>query len=95
MSWEKIENHLFNKYDVEGEDKELSNLMGEHDKEIRAKAIDELKNKVCMHFADWKYSEDDKRIKDIIELASESVELIVEKMKAEQMKVGVENESKT
>ena len=58
----------------------------------RAKAIDELKNKVCMHFADWKYSEDDKRIKDIIELASESVEEIVEQMKAEQMKAGGKNE---
>jgi hypothetical protein len=87
MSWDKIENHLFSKYDVEGEDKELSNLMEEHDKEIRAKAIDELKNKVCMHFADWKYSEDDKCIKDLIELASESVEEI-----AEQMKAGGENE---
>lgn len=54
----------------------------------RAKAIDELKNKICMHFADWKHSEDDKCIKDIIELASESVEEIVEKMKAEQMKAG-------
>ena len=42
MSWEKIENHLFNKYDVEGEDKELSNLMEEHDKEVKAKAIDEF-----------------------------------------------------
>ena len=52
--------------------------------EIRAKAIDELKNKVCMHFADWKYSEDDKRIKDIIELASESVEEIAEQMKGEK-----------
>ena len=34
-----------------------------------------------MHFADWKYSEDDKCIKDIIELASESVEEIVEQLK--------------
>lgn len=42
MSWNKIENHLFSKYDVEGEDKELSNLMEEHDKEIRAKAIDDV-----------------------------------------------------
>ena len=49
----------------------------------RAKAIDELKNKICMHFADWKYSEDDKRIKDIIELASESVEEIAEQMRKE------------
>ncbi len=42
MSWEKIENHLFDKYCVEGEDKEICNLMEEHDKEIRNKAIDEL-----------------------------------------------------
>ena len=50
-------------------------------------AIDDLSNKICMHFADWKYSEDDKCIKDIIELASESVEEI-----AEQLKEGGENE---
>lgn len=49
--------------------------------EIRNKAIDELKNKICMHFADWKFSEDDKVIKDIIELASESVDEIAEKMR--------------
>ena len=53
---------------------------------IRTKAIDEFKNKICMHFADWQYSEDDKWIKDIIELAGESVEEI-----AEQMKAGGEN----
>lgn len=52
------------------------------------KAIDDLSNKICMHFADWKYSEDDKCIKDIIELASESVEEI-----AEQLKAGVRNEN--
>lgn len=51
--------------------------------EIRNQAIDELKNKICMHFADWQYSEDDKWIKDIIELASESVEEIAEQMKGE------------
>ena len=50
-------------------------------------AIDDLSNKICMHFADWKYSEDDKCIKDIIELASESVEEI-----AEQLKAGMKNE---
>ena len=50
-------------------------------------AIDDLRNKICMHFADWKYSEDDKCIKDIIELASESVEEITE-----QLKAGGENE---
>ena len=47
----------------------------------KKKTIDEFKNKICMHFADWKYSEDDKRIKDIIELASESVEEIADQMK--------------
>lgn len=51
---------------------------------IRAKAIDELKNKICMHFADWQYSEDDKAIKDIIELASESVDEIAEEMKGSE-----------
>ena len=55
----------------------------DYDKEIRAKAIDELKNKICMHFADWQYSEDDKWIKDIIELARESVDEIAEQMKGE------------
>ena len=49
--------------------------------EIRNKVIDELKNKICMHFADWQYSEDDKAIKDIIELARESVEEIAEEMR--------------
>ena len=44
-------------------------------------AIDDLSNKICMHLADWKYSEDDKCIKDIIELASESVEEIAERLK--------------
>lgn len=52
-------------------------------KAIRSKAIDELKNEVIMHFTDWKSSEDDKWIKDIIELASESVEEIAEQMKSE------------
>lgn len=51
-------------------------------KRIRDTAIDEFKNKICMHFADWQYSEDDKCIKDLIELASESVDEIAEQMKA-------------
>lgn len=42
MSWNKIEEHLFEKYCVEGEDKELCRLMEEHDKEIRDKAIEEF-----------------------------------------------------
>ena len=49
---------------------------------IKNKVIDELKSKICMQFADWKLSEDDKWIKDIIELASESVEEISEQLKA-------------
>lgn len=40
MSWNKIENHLFEKYYVEGEDKKLCKLMEAHDKEIQDKAID-------------------------------------------------------
>ena len=59
----------------------LKTLPRVEEQEIRNKAIDELKNKICMHFADWQYSEADKVIKDIIELASESVEEIAEQMK--------------
>lgn len=51
-------------------------------KEVYKKAIDDLSNKICMHFADWQYSEEDKCIKDIIELAYESVEEIAEQLKA-------------
>lgn len=42
MSWEKIEDHLFEEYCVEGEDKKLCILMKEHDTEIRANALDEF-----------------------------------------------------
>lgn len=49
--------------------------------DVRTKTIEELKNKICMHFADWQLSEKDKWIRDIIELASESVEEIAEDMK--------------
>lgn len=54
-----------------------------HDKKIRDMAIEELKNKICSHFADWQYTEDDKWIKSIIELASESVEEIAEGLKGD------------
>ena len=37
-----MENLLFEKHCVEGEDKELVSLMTEHDAEIKAKAIDEF-----------------------------------------------------
>lgn len=50
---DKIEDYLFEKYCVEGEDKELCNLMEEHNKEIRNKAIEEfaekVKNSICEH----------------------------------------------
>lgn len=45
-------------------------------------AIDDLMYKVCTHFSDWKYNEDDECIKQIIELASESVEEIAQELKA-------------
>lgn len=44
MNWNKIEAYLFEKYCVEGEDKELCNLMEEHNKEIREEVIEEFKN---------------------------------------------------
>lgn len=46
MSWNKIEEYLFEKYCVEGEDKELCRLMKEHDKEIRNKVIEEFIHRV-------------------------------------------------
>lgn len=42
MSWNKIEEYLFERHCVEREDKELCSLMEEHDKEIRNKVIEEL-----------------------------------------------------
>lgn len=48
MSWEKIEEHLFDKYLVEGEDKELGQLMEEHDKEIRQSAIQEFIERISI-----------------------------------------------
>ena len=50
MAWEKIENHLFDKYCVEGEDKELCDLMEEHDKEIRNKAIDDFTKEIVAEY---------------------------------------------
>lgn len=48
MSWEKIEEHLFDKYLVEGEDKELGQLMEEHDKEVRQSTINEFIERISM-----------------------------------------------
>ena len=88
MSWDKIENHLFSKYDVEGEDKELCNLMEEHDKEIRAKDIDEfaemLKEKYEEHNLDLCL-----RQNDYYSYANSCIQLenYIDKI-AEQMKAG-------
>lgn len=61
MSWEKIEDHLFYKHCVEGEDKEFENLMVEHDAEIRAKAIDDFVEKLndFLHIEDISYYTED------------------------------------
>lgn len=50
-------------------------------KKIRDEAIEELRDRICSYFADWQYAEDDKQIKEIIELAIERVEEIAERMK--------------
>lgn len=75
MSWDKIENHLFSKYDVEGEDKELSELMEEHDKQVKAKATDEFLEAL----KPYKYG----RTNGVyIEISLFRLEEIVEQMKA-------------
>lgn len=92
MSWDKIENHLFSKYDVEGEDKELSELMEEHDKQVKAKATDEfaemLKEKYEEHNLDLCL-----RQNDYYSYANSCIQLenYIDKI-AEQMKAGGKNE---
>ena len=73
MSWEKIEDHLFEKYCVEGEDKVLENLMAEHDAEIRAKAIDDFVEKLndFLHIEDISYYKE-----DVIKMANQLKEKI-------------------
>lgn len=89
MSWEKIEDHLFNKYDVEGEDKELSELMEEHDKEIRAEAIDEF-----LHNAETKICDRILQNQARLDFASGlSVANRILDEVAEQMKAGGKNEN--
>lgn len=46
MNWEKIEDYLFEKYCVEGEDKELGYLMQEHDRDVYKKAMDALLSEI-------------------------------------------------
>lgn len=81
MSWDKIENHLFSKYDVEGEDKELSNLMEEHDKEIRAKAIDEFLERIKAESYNGYVTLEDYSEDTIKSVALEDIEHIAEQMK--------------
>lgn len=42
MSWDKITNHLFEKYCVEGKDLTFTKLMREHDQNIKNQAIDDF-----------------------------------------------------
>lgn len=46
MSWDKIEEHLFDKYCVEGKDEELCSLMEEHDKEVRDDILQKVKKRI-------------------------------------------------
>lgn len=43
--------------------------------------VDELSDRICSHFADWQYTEDDPWVRRIIELASEGVEEIAKRVK--------------
>lgn len=81
MSWDKIENHLFSKYDVEGEDKELSELMEEHDKQVKAKATDEFAERMKDFIA--KNVEDAEMSNDLCcEINQSEVDEIAEQLKA-------------
>ena len=97
MSWEKIEDHLFNKYDVEGEDKELCNLMEEHDKEIRAKAIDEFAEKITLEISKNFILSMLANYENYGKISDKIVYYVIETSKkiAEQMKASGKNESKT
>lgn len=61
MSWEKIEDHLFDKYYVEGRDDELAQLMEAHDKEIREQVVGEFLEKLedFLHMEDICYYKED------------------------------------
>lgn len=73
MSWEKIEDHLFDKYCVEGEDKELGQLMKEHDEELKKEFASELKKLFTdfLHIEDIDYYKED--IYKIIKQAQENM----------------------
>lgn len=42
LNWEDIDNHLFQKYCVEGDDDELQNLYKEHDKAVAKYVLNEF-----------------------------------------------------
>ena len=67
MSWEKIENHLFDKYCVEGVDKELQRLFEEHDVEVGERIVNKFLEKIndFLHMEDITYYKED--IKQIAE----------------------------
>lgn len=94
MSWEKIENHLFKNYSVEGEDKELCNLMEEHDKEIRAKAIDEFAEKITLEISKNFILSMLANYENYGKISDKIVYYVIETSKkiAEQMKAGGKNE---
>lgn len=73
MSWNKIEDHLFDKYCVEGEDKVLEQLMKEHDEELKKEFASELKKLFTdfLHIEDIGYYKED--VDKIIKQAQENM----------------------
>ena len=50
-AWDKIINHLFDKYCIEGKDEELFKLMEEHDAGIKNGTIDEVCQYICYEWS--------------------------------------------
>lgn len=77
MSWNKIEDHLFDEYCVEGEDKVLEQLMKEHDEELKKEILSEFITKFkklttdFLHIEDIYYYKED--IDKIIEQSQENM----------------------
>ena len=76
MSWNKIEDYLFDQYCVEGEDKVLAQLMKEHDEELKNETLSKFVAKFkelttnFLHTEDISYYKED--IDKIIEQAQEN-----------------------
>lgn len=73
MSWDKIQDHLFDKYCVEGYDPELERLMKEYDKEIQEQVLSKIKQ--CIDLLD-----DCLYDKDEINLIQSALNEIVDKL---------------